>query len=76
MEKSKIDIEKVKDERTHIWNAFLFSTSGTLALLVNLNTYIKDVLFAFGIVVSILLFFVYLNKGDQINYYSNKIIKE
>ena len=76
MEKFETEIGKLKDERTHIWNAFLVSLSGTLTLLTNLNTETKVILFILGLISSILLFFVYFKKDDQIELIINKMEKE
>ena len=75
MEKEALqkEIDFQRDVKTHLWNALIVSTGGTLALLFNLKGSLKIGLFILGILFIGVLFFGYFRKDDQIDYLIKKL---
>jgi len=64
-----MDKETIKQEisyqttiKTHLWTGLLVTASGTLSLLLNLDSIPKSVLFTFGAILSISILNDYFNK--------------
>lgn len=70
------EIDLISSEKNHIWTAFLVSTSGTIALIFNLNSIMKVTFLVIGIITSIFLFLMYFMKNDQLDSLLNKLEKE
>lgn len=76
MDKNKLNkiIDIARDERNHLWASFLLLIGGSLTVLFQnglLN--MKGWSALIGILLSILLFFLYLKKSIQIDKYVEKL---
>ena len=78
MKNSKIEkeIEFCRDERNNIWHFFLLSIGGSSALMIKMKTIPEFVFVLTGYLISFLLFYFYLKKKDQFEYYLKKQEKE
>lgn len=70
------EIEFCRDERNHIWNTILLSLGGATALMIKMKTMAEFVFVITGYLISFLLFYFYLKKKDQFEYYLKKQEKE
>lgn len=65
-ERIKEIIAHHRNTQTHLWTAMLVTLSGNLTLLQFLNSILNKFLFGVGVLMSIFLFYVYLNKNEAI----------
>ncbi len=70
------EINAFKSEKGHIWTSFLILISGTFTLIFSSGNKTKLFFIGLGFIFSILLFYVYLKKNDQIELLLNKIDEE
>jgi len=69
MDKNKLNkiIDTSRDDKNHLWTAFIVLISGSVTLLMQTGTSIKSLFAVVGLLFSILLFVAYFNKSIQID---------
>lgn len=72
MEKLKLEINRHISSKNNMWAALIVSTSGTLAVMFNMDSLIKIIFFILGILLSIFFLAVYKAKSRYIDYLIDK----
>ncbi|NLF83795.1 MAG: hypothetical protein GX568_07420 [Candidatus Gastranaerophilales bacterium] len=72
----KEKINSLRDIRNHNWQALILTIGGTLALLFNMDTALRKLFFALGIVVIFILINAYFEKENRIRKYIKEMEKE
>lgn len=70
------EIDILSNEKNHIWNIFLLSITGTAALILNHDTFLRLLLLFVSLIINIVLILIYFKKNDQLENLLNKIEKE
>lgn len=69
-------IDCVRDVKNQIWTAFMLSLGSAVALSTHLHNLYDKTLCIIGVILALLLFFMYFKKDDQINLLLDKLEKE
>ncbi|OGI01250.1 MAG: hypothetical protein A2Y25_01830 [Candidatus Melainabacteria bacterium GWF2_37_15] len=72
-EKIKEKLANLRNNQTHTWTAMLVTISGSLTLLQSLEKFMNKILFSIGILLFIILLYIYLNRNEFIEKIIQKI---
>lgn len=70
------EIDRLRDEKNHLWNALIVSVGGSLALLFNLDNPFKLIFSIVGFLVGFIFLNGYFKKDDKIDELIEKLKEE
>lgn len=70
------EIDCLRDVKTHLWHALIVSSGGTIALLFNLDHWLKALFLVIGTLFSIAFLNGYFKNDDRINKLIKKLKEE